>query len=156
MRYVFRHLPVAGSEDALRASQLAEHAAKTGRFWEVHEALMEHGPAFAAGDFENFSRQFDLPLKVAQGSAAQLRFGEDAASAERSGARATPTFFINGRRYTGTWDESSLADAMLGPLGHRIQSAAFDFVRWEPSSGLLLGLATLLALVLSTAVCHNI
>ena len=47
MRYVFRHLPVAGSEDATRASELAEYAAQTtGRFWEVHEALMERGPAF--------------------------------------------------------------------------------------------------------------
>ena len=59
--------------------------------------------------------------------------------------------FINGRRYTGTWDESSLADAMLGSLGQRIQSAAFEFVRWGPSSGLLLALATVLALVLSNS-----
>jgi NhaA family Na+:H+ antiporter len=40
---------------------------------------------------------------------------------------------------------------MLGSLGHRIQAAAFEFVRWGPSSGLLLGLATLLALVLSNS-----
>lgn len=40
---------------------------------------------------------------------------------------------------------------MLGALGHRIQSAAFEFVRWGPSSGLLLGIATLLALVLSNS-----
>jgi len=40
---------------------------------------------------------------------------------------------------------------MLAPLGHRIQSAAFEFVRWGPSSGLLLGLATMLALVLSNS-----
>jgi NhaA family Na+:H+ antiporter len=73
----------------------------------------------------------------------------DVESAQRSGARVTPTFFINGRRYMGAWDESSLADALLAPLGHRIQTAAFQFVRWGPSSGLLLGLATLLALVLS-------
>ena len=33
MRYVFRHLPVSGSEDATRASELAEYAAQTaGRF----------------------------------------------------------------------------------------------------------------------------
>src|SRR6476661_8996762 len=40
MRYVFRHLPVAGSEDAARASELAEYAHEaTGQFWGVHEAL---------------------------------------------------------------------------------------------------------------------
>ena len=60
---------------------------------------------------------------------------EDIESARRSGVRVTPTFFINGRRYAGTWDESSLADAMLGSLGHRIQSAAFEFVRWGPVVG---------------------
>jgi len=156
MRYVFRHLPVAGSEDAVRAAELAEYAAQTtGRFWEVHEALMERGPAFAEGDFEQIAEKFNLPPRDATHelafAAAQTRVREAAESARRSGARITPTFFINGRRYAGTWDESSLADAMLGSLGHRIQSAAFEFVRWGPSAGLLLGLATTLALVLSNS-----
>jgi Na+:H+ antiporter, NhaA family len=156
MRYVFRHLPAAGSEDATRAAELAEYAsATTGRFWEVHDALMERGPAFAEGDFGRIAREFGLPPSDAAHepafAAAQARVREDAESAARSGARVPPAFFINGRRYAGTWDESSLADAMLGSLGHRIQAAAFEFVRWGPSSGLLLGLATLLALVLSNS-----
>ena len=155
MRYVFRHLPLADSEDALRASELAEYAAETtGRFWEAHEALMQRGPAFSEGDFGRIARELELPSTSEHETAltaAQERVREDAESAKRSGARVTPTFFINGRRYAGAWDESSLADAMLAPLGHRIQAAAFEFVRWGPSSGLLLGLATLLALVLSNS-----
>jgi NhaA family Na+:H+ antiporter len=154
MRYVFRHLPVADDDNAVRAAELAEYAAvTTERFWEVHEALMKRGPTFAAGDFGRIARELHLPSSDAANeaafAAAQARVREDIESARRSGVRITPTFFINGRRYAGTWDESSLADAMLGSLGHRIQSAAFEFVRWGPSSGLLLGLATLLALVLS-------
>jgi len=155
MRYVFRHLPVADNKNALHAAALAEYAAETtGRFWEVHEALMERGPAFSQGDFERLSREFNLPSGAESEAvleAAQERVRQDAESARRSGARVTPTFYINGRRYAGTWDESSLADAMLAPLGHRIQAAAFEFVRWGPLSGLLLGLATLLALVLSNS-----
>ena len=156
MRYVFRHLPVGGSENANRAAELAEYAdATTGRFWEVHEALMERGPAFLPGDLARIAQDLGLPPMDAAGeaelSAARARVREDVESAERSGARATPTFFIDGRRYAGAWDESSLADALLAPLGHRIQAAAFQFVRWGPSSGLLLGLATLLALVLSNS-----
>ena len=156
MRYVFRHLPVTGSEDATRAAELAEYAAQaSGRFWEVHEALMERGPVFSEGDFGRIEREFNLPPGNAGHEtalkAAKARVSEDADSARRSGSLVTPTFFINGRRYAGTWDESSLADAMLGSLGHRIQAAAFEFVRWGPSSGLLLGLATLLALVLSNS-----
>jgi thioredoxin family protein len=58
MRYVFRHLPMADSEDAIRAAELAEYAAAetTGVFWQVHEALMERGPAFSPGDFEQIAR----------------------------------------------------------------------------------------------------
>ncbi|MBL8977004.1 MAG: Na+/H+ antiporter NhaA [Gemmatimonadetes bacterium] len=153
MRYVFRHLPVPGSDTAARAAEVAEYAdLTTGQFWEVHEALMERGPAFAEGELERLARDFAIPSGDADDAAraaARARVLEDAESGRRSGARVTPTFFINGRRYAGTWDESSLADAMLGSLGHRIQSAAFQFVRWGPSSGLLLGLATVLALVLS-------
>lgn len=152
MRYVFRHLPMAGSEDALRASELAEYAAETtGRFWEAHEALMQRGPAFSEGDFERIARELKLPEHEAALAAAQGRVREHVEHARRSRASVTPTFFLNGRRYAGAWDESSLADAMLGALGHRIQSAAFGFVRWGPSSGLLLGLATVLALVLSNS-----
>src|SRR5688500_148165 len=115
MRYVFRHLPVASSENAVRAAELAEYAAETtGRFWEVHEALMERGPAFAEGDFGRIARDFNLPPSDAANepafAAAQARVREDIESARQSGARMTPTFFINGRRYRGTWDESSLAD----------------------------------------------
>src|SRR6185369_1705536 len=158
-RYVFRHLPVADNENALNAAALAEYAAETtGRFWEVHEALMERGPAFSEGDFERIAREFNLPSGGASEAvldAAQERVRQDAESARRSGAQVTPTFFINGRRYAGTWDESSLADAMLAPLGHRIQAAAFEFVRWGPSSGLLLGLATLIAVVLSNSAMRS-
>jgi NhaA family Na+:H+ antiporter len=155
MRYVFRHLPVADNQDAVRAAELAEYAAETtGQFWQVHEALMELGPAFSEGDFGRIAYEFNLQSEAAHESALEMareRVRADVESAERSGARVTPTFFINGRRYAGAWDESSLADALLEPLGHRIQSAAFQFVRWGPSSGLLLGLATVLALVLSNS-----
>jgi NhaA family Na+:H+ antiporter len=116
---------------------------------------MERGPALGESDFQQIAQAFQLPPVGAAHdpayAAAQMRVGEDMESAQRSDVQVTPTFFINGRRYSGPWDESSLADAMLGLLGHRIQAAAFEFVRWGPSSGLLLGLATVLALVLSNS-----
>jgi NhaA family Na+:H+ antiporter len=156
MRYVYRHLPSADNDVARRAAELAEYAARTrGIFWEVHEALMERGPAHSHDDMDRLSREFDLPAVDAahqpQLEAAQARVAEDIHGAHDRCVSASPAFFINGRLYDGPWDESSIADAMLGTLGHRIQSAAFEFVRWGPSSGLLLGLATLVALILSNS-----
>jgi NhaA family Na+:H+ antiporter len=69
-------------------------------------------------------------------------------SALASGVTMTPTFFINGRRFDGPWDESAFADAMLGTLGHRVRTAALEFATWAPSAGLLLLLASVLAIVL--------
>ena len=83
--------------------------------------------------------------------AADTRVREDALSGLHDGARVTPTFFINGRLYEGAWDESALAEAMLGSLGHRLQTASLDFARWAPSTGLLLLLATMVALVVSNS-----
>src|SRR5690606_24769723 len=40
------------------------------------------------------------------------------------------------------------AEAMLGSLGHRVHSAAVDFARWAPSTGLLLLAMSLLAVAL--------
>jgi NhaA family Na+:H+ antiporter len=153
MKYVFRHLPIRGDE-GVRAASVAEYAAQTtGRFWEAHDALMQRGPDFERGELEGIAAELGLPPLDAEHEdawrAAATRVEEDAASARRSGAAVTPTFFINGRRYEGAWDESALAEAMLGSLGHRIHAATLDFARWAPSTGLLLLVMTLIAVVVS-------
>jgi NhaA family Na+:H+ antiporter len=151
MCYVFRHFPTSGSRIAMRAAELAEQAAAKGQFWPVHETLMERGTALTDADLDEIAGQFGLATDDPALDQARARVRRSIEEAQRGGVRLSPTFFINGRGYTGTWDESSLADAMLGSLGHRIQAAAFEFVRWGPMSGLLLGLATLLAVVLSNS-----
>ncbi|HYJ04046.1 MAG TPA: Na+/H+ antiporter NhaA, partial [Chthoniobacterales bacterium] len=45
----------------------------------------------------------------------------------------------------------TLAEAMLGTLGHRLHSATVDFIRWAPSAGFLLLAASILALVLANS-----
>jgi NhaA family Na+:H+ antiporter len=110
MRYVFRHFPVARKE-AAPAAELAEYAAETTeRFWDVHEALMERGPALLDGDISRIARDFNLPPRDQMDghalAAAQAKVREDIESAVRTGVEVRPTFFINGRHYAGTWDES--------------------------------------------------
>ncbi len=156
MRYVFRHRPISGSEDAERAAELAEYVSETtGQFWGVHDALMKQGTTFSDGDFERIASAFDLPLREEKGEkgghAAATRLAEDIESARRSGVLETPTFFINDRRYEGPWDESSLAEAMLGSLGHRLHAATVDFVRWAPSAGLSLLLMSVIAVLLANS-----
>ncbi len=68
MRYVFRQRPITGSETAAEAAELAEYAAETtGRFWEVHDALMKRGPVFNPGDFAEIAAEFELPAVDGRG-----------------------------------------------------------------------------------------
>ncbi len=155
MRYVFRHRPITGSATATKAAELAEYASETtGRFWEVHDALMKRGPVFNDGDFEEIAHEFELPPEETHRDArlnAEAKVQADRQSAKRSGAQFTPTFFINNRRYEGAWDKSALSEAMLGSLGHRIHSATVDFLRWAPAAGFLLLLMSVIAIFLENS-----
>lgn len=157
MRYVFRHRPIPGNDIARRAADLAERTDESGHFWDAHIELMTRSETLTEDDLSAVARKFAQEAsseKIAQ--EARARVDADEASAVASGALFTPTFFINGRRYDGPWDEVSLSDAMLNTLGHRVRSAALDFASWGPSAGMLLLLATLLAIVLSNSPLSNV
>jgi hypothetical protein len=133
MRYIFRQRPLADSEDVQHAAEFAEYACETtDQFWPIHDALMKRGPVFEPDDFSHIAREFNLPprdeARAAASQAANRRVMEDVESARRSGVIIT-------RRYEGPWDTNTLAEAMLGTLGHRLHAATVDFVRWAPSAG---------------------
>ena len=156
MRYVFRHRPLTGVELARRAAELVERAPDPKRFWDEHVKLMTRSEILTEDDLEAVARDLGVPADCGPADdpaavRAKARVDADEASAAASGALFTPTFFINGRRYDGPWDESALADAMLGTLGHRVRSAALDFASWGPSAGVLLLLATLIAVALTNS-----
>ncbi len=156
LRYVFRHRPLTGSDIALRAAALVERAATAEQFWDAHVKLMTRSQVLTEEDLEAVARDLGLAdvdpeYDATDAQRAKARVEADIASSHASGVRFTPTFFINERRYDGPWDESSFLDAMLGTLGHRFRAAALDFASWGPSAGILLLLATILAIALTNS-----
>lgn len=152
--YAFRQRPIPGDDLARRAAELAESAPDEASFWAAHVELMTRSEALTEDDLlavgerlRSARRNADEPAEIAR--RARMRVDADVASAQASGVRFTPTFFANGLRYDGPWDENSFADALLGTLGHRVRSAALNFASWAPSTGVLLLLATLAAIVLA-------
>ncbi len=156
LRYVFRHRPITGDARARAAAEMVEYAHESaGRYWDAHDTLMKVGQDLTDDDLDAITTTLQLPGREDGGAAAwqraRAKVAEDVESAAASGAMVSPTFFINGRRYEGPWDESTLTEALSGTLGHRMQSAALDFARWAPSTGLLLLAATLLAVGLANS-----
>ncbi|MDQ3762372.1 MAG: Na+/H+ antiporter NhaA [Actinomycetota bacterium] len=117
LRYVFRHLPLPEvHQHAELAAEAAEAAAVQGAFWAMHDRLFAHQHALDAHDLLDHAAALGLDLErfareLGAGVHGQ-RVRDDVASAEASGARGTPTFFVNGRRHVGPHDARTLAQAL--------------------------------------------
>jgi len=127
LRYVVRHLPLSARHPhAQLAAEAAEAAAAQGRFWEMHDLLFAHQHALELDDLVRYADRLGLDVgrfvaELRDGTYA-ARVAEDAASAAASGAHATPTFFVNGRRHRGPYDAVTLAAELEG-VGVALASA---------------------------------
>lgn len=122
LRFVFRNFPLAQVHPhALPAAQAAEAAGLQDHFWETHDTLFEHQDmlgetnlfrfAEALGlDMDRFARDFASPEV-----AAKIR--ADFLSGARSGVNGTPTFFVNGERYDGSWAPQEFVAALSSLSG---------------------------------------
>ena len=124
LRFVFRHLPLTRIHPhALAAAHLAEAAALQGRFWPMHELLFGHQRALADPDLWGYADQLGLDrgrLGVdLDGRTVWQRVQVDADIALESGARGTPTLFINGRRHLAGYDEATLGAALATAIKER-------------------------------------
>ena len=108
LRFVFRNFPLAEAHPHARlAAQAAEAAAVQGKFWEMHDALFEHQEALEAEDIIGYAKSLGLDMvkyaRDLQDATYAKRVRDDFRSGVRSGVNGTPTFFINGSRYEGSW-----------------------------------------------------
>ena len=85
LAHVFRHRPLPGNELAVRAAELAERAAETGKFWKAHVALMTRSEDLREEDLDAISDELGLPPRSsAAGRRAARRVRKDTRSAEGS------------------------------------------------------------------------
>ena len=151
IRYVYRHLPITTSHPrAQQASEAAEAAGAQGKFWEMHGKLFENQDHLAEPDLIRYAEEIGLDVdrfrrELHEHTYAE-RVREDFSSGLRSGVNGTPTFFINGLRYDGPWDLESLVETIEKPLGRRVSLFAQEFTRIAASGGIVLLIATFIAL----------
>ena len=127
LRFVFRHFPLSQIHPhAEHAAEVAEAAGERGRFWPMHDMLYENQQALDDLHLVAYAEELGLdpawvePALRSHVFAARVR--ADFLSGVRSGVNGTPTFFINGVRYDGAWDESNLLAALK--LAVRVTAAA--------------------------------
>lgn len=117
LRYVFRHLPLPDVHpNAELAAQAAEAAGAQGHFWEMYDLLFKHQTQLEFEDLVGYAGSLNLDVEQFVRDLADEQYAnrvrEDVASAEASGARGTPTFFIGNRRHIGPFDTETLSRAL--------------------------------------------
>lgn len=118
LRYVFRHLPLTDVHPhAELAARAAVAADLQGRFWDMHDILFQHQDQLEYEDLAGYAAEIGLDverfLRDLSSERVAARVQADVADAAASGARGTPTFFVNGVRHVGPFDAESLARALL-------------------------------------------
>jgi protein-disulfide isomerase len=108
LRFVFRNFPLAEIHPHARhAAQAAEAAGAQGKFWEMHDMLFEHQDALEDADLVRYAEQLgfdaDRVARELEAGTYAKRVRDDFRSGVRSGVNGTPTFFVNGLRYEGSW-----------------------------------------------------
>lgn len=117
LRFVFRDLPLADVHPrAQLAAEASEAAGAQGKFWEMHDLLFEHQDALAPADLIRYAEQLGLDVDRFRDELRRRVYApgiaEDVTGADESNVAGTPTFFVNGQRYHGAYDEESLAAAV--------------------------------------------
>jgi Na+/H+ antiporter NhaA len=128
LRFVFRHLPLTDvHQHAQLAAEGAEAAARQGKFWEMHDTLMDHQGALTPRDLVRYAAELGLDtdkfMTDLRKHAGAARIAEDVDSADLATVSGTPTFFINGNRYYGAFDLAALEEAVHAAKGRAVLNA---------------------------------
>ncbi|RKN50377.1 DsbA family protein [Micromonospora endolithica] len=108
--YVVRYFPIPSHPNAYNAAHAAEAAARQGKFEPMYKKLFDTATAWGHQQqpqttvFEGYAQELGLDITRYKADVASAevdaRVKADAADGEALGVQGTPTFFINGAKYT--------------------------------------------------------
>jgi len=125
LRFVFRNFPLHEIHPhALHAAEAAESVAQHGgteAFWAMHDLIFEHQRDLRDEALGRLAAQAGVEAELVRRDLEEERYEprvrDDFMSGVKSGVNGTPTFFINGIRHDGPWDEVSLVMALEAASG---------------------------------------
>jgi len=102
VRLVYRHFPLEEVHPhAMHAALVAEAAGAQGRFWQMHDLLFENQRHLKHHQLREYAEKLELDMERYDAEMRDelylQRVREHVDGGKRSGVRATPTFFVNGR-----------------------------------------------------------
>jgi protein-disulfide isomerase len=117
LKFVFRHFPLSNvHEYALPAAIAAEAAARQDKFWQMHDIIFENQSLLSDQAFIEFALAIGLNIPAfrmdVMDEALAEKIETNFESGVRSGVNGTPSFFINGMKYNGSFDYAPLSEIL--------------------------------------------
>lgn len=124
LRFVYRNFPLSEAHpDAAKAASAAEAAALQHRFWQMHDVIFENQYALSWNDLFAYAQSIGLDMQRfkedVQKDSITEKVEADFESGVRSGVNGTPSFFVNGEKYEGSWEEYDLTEYLKSYLEYR-------------------------------------
>lgn len=121
---MIKHVPYKYRDHALIAAQAALAAGEQGRYWEMHDLLLERSPRLDRTSLVQYAAELKLDVRRfaadLDGLSHRERIEADQALALSIDLYETPTFFFNGRKVVGNRSLeylSAVADEELAGAG---------------------------------------
>ncbi len=98
----YRFFPLANNPHGMPAAQAAVAAMRQGKFEEMHEALFRNQRQHDPASLRRYAEDIGLDMEQFEEdfAEAEQRVERDSRRGHEIGVRATPTVYVNGRRYT--------------------------------------------------------
>ncbi|MBL8238947.1 MAG: thioredoxin domain-containing protein [Bryobacterales bacterium] len=114
----FKHFPLDFHPDAALAHQAAYAAGKQGKFWEMHDTIFANQAAIKRPNLLEHAALMglDVPrfIKDMDSDAAKQAINAEKAEGAKRGVNGTPTFFVNGKSYSGAKTYEQLRELIGG------------------------------------------
>lgn len=121
MRFVYRHFPLEKVHPhALLAAEAAEAAGGQGKFWPMHDLLFDNQNHLKPKHLRSYVEKLEVDLvrydADMEDEVYRQRVREHIEGGSRSGVRATPTFFINGKIHDVSYGMQHLMEGIEAAL----------------------------------------
>jgi protein-disulfide isomerase len=121
LKFIFRNFPLSRIHPhAFAAAVATEAAGLQGKFWEMHDIVFENQKMVDTESIFLMAKMIGLDLERFKSDVQRKELAEkvekDFESGMRSGVNRTPTFFINGEKYEGSWEENDFLAYLQGQL----------------------------------------
>jgi protein-disulfide isomerase len=112
VRLVFKQFPLDYHQQSFLAAQAAVAAHAQGKFWQMHDKLYANFRSISPQTILTYGKEIGLDMKKFIDDVDSGKYKKavenEVQQGENAGVQGTPSFFFNGRRYSGAFDADAV------------------------------------------------